>query len=249
MGSSAKAITQLCPGDDRVNIEVIYGEDGRAVELKAQSLSNLSPPSEIKDDSFGRRTVGCKLKGPSGSGQILRGSKPSGMKGWTRREERVARKGKTPVTRMRVSTQEEKTIVSRSNLFPPSVDRRQGHQSSSEPLLPRSSSPFSKVRHLEVDFGTGSQMERGIRESPLFRYLLSRKFKSCSREETSTSRGGADSRNSHLKEDIEGFTGRVGYDPRGSSVTVSPSIPRIRGKGIIFEGNCKISGAENMELR
>ena len=179
VGSSAKAITQLCPGDERVGVEVIYGEDGRVVELKAQSLSNLSPPSKIKDDSFGRQTVGCKLKGPSGSGQILGGLKPSGMKGWSRREERATRKGKAPVTQMRVSTQEEKTIFSRSNLFPPSVDRRQGHRSSSEPLLPRSSSPFSKVRHLEVDFGTESQMERGIRESPLFRYLLSRKCKSC----------------------------------------------------------------------
>ena len=173
------------------------------------------------------------------------------MKGWSRREESAARKGKAPMAQMRDSMQEEKTIVSRkmwSNLFPPSVDRRQGHQSSSEPLLPRSSSPFSKVRHLEVDFGTGSQMERGIRESPLFRYLLSRKFKSCSREETSTSRGGADSRNSHLKEDIEGFTGRVGYDPRGSSVTDLPFIPRIKGKGLIFEGNCEILGVENMEV-
>ena len=173
------------------------------------------------------------------------------MKGWSRREESATRKGKAPVAQMRDSTQEEKTIVSRkmwSNLFPPSVDRRQGHRSSSESLPLRSSSPFSEVRNLEVDFETRSQMERGIRESPIFRCLLSRKCKSRSREETSMSRGEADSRNSHLEEDKEGFTGRVGYDPRGSSVTDLPFIPRIRGKGIIFEGNCKISGAENMEV-
>ena len=174
------------------------------------------------------------------------------MKGWSRREESAARKGKAPVAQMRDSTQEEKTIVSRkmwSNLFLPSVDRRQGHRCSSESLPLRSSSPFSEVRNLEVDFETRSQMERGIRESPIFRYLLSRKCKSRSREETSMSRGEADSRNSHLEEDKEGFTGRVGYNPHGSSVTNLPFIPRIRGKGIIFEGNCKISGAENMEVR
>ncbi|KAL6323286.1 hypothetical protein AAG906_029293 [Vitis piasezkii] len=98
VGSSAKAITQPCPGDERAGVEVIYGEDGRVDELKAQTLSNPSPPSEIKDDSFGRRTVGC----------------------WSRREESAARKGKAPVAQMRDSTQEEKTIVSRkmwSNLF------------------------------------------------------------------------------------------------------------------------------------
>ncbi|RVW65137.1 hypothetical protein CK203_035787 [Vitis vinifera] len=70
VGSSAKAITQPCPGDERAGVEVTYGEDGRADELKAQTLSNPSPPSEIKDDSFGRRTVGYKLKGPSRLGQI-----------------------------------------------------------------------------------------------------------------------------------------------------------------------------------
>ena len=134
-----------------------------------------------------------------------------------------------------------------SNLFPPSADCRQGQRSSSEPLPLRSASPFSKVSNQEVDCRTGSQKIRGIRESPIFRYLLSRKCKSWSREETSTSRGEVDSWKSLFKEDKEGFTGRAGYDPRGFSVTSSPSIPRIRGKGIILEGNCEILGAENME--
>ena len=70
VGSSSKAITQPYPGDERAGVEVTYGEDGRADELKAQTLSNPSQPSEIKDDSFGRRIVGCKLKGPSRLGQI-----------------------------------------------------------------------------------------------------------------------------------------------------------------------------------
>ena len=41
--------------------------------------------------------------------------------------------------------------------------------------------------------------------------------------------------------------GRAGYDPCGSSVTESPSIPRTRGKEIILEGNCEILGVENLE--
>ena len=56
-----------------------------------------------------------------------------------------------------------------------------------------------------------------------------------------------ESRKSQLKEDKGGFTGRVGYDPGSSSVTVSPSIPRTRGKEIILGGNCEIPGVENLE--
>ena len=85
------------PGDERVGVEVIYGEVGRADELQAQTMSNLSPPSEIEDFSYGRRTMGCKLKGLSGLGQILGGLKSSGMKGRSREEESTTRKGKAPV--------------------------------------------------------------------------------------------------------------------------------------------------------
>ncbi|RVW28582.1 Retrovirus-related Pol polyprotein from transposon RE2 [Vitis vinifera] len=209
VGSFAKATTQPCPGDERAGVEVLYGEVGRADELQAQTISNPSPPSGIEDVSYGRRTVGCKLKGPSGLGQILGGSKSSGMKGRSREEESAARKGKVPTVQMRDFTQEEKTIDSRkmwSNLFLPSVDRCHGQQNSSVPLPLRSASPFSEVRNLEVDCRTGSQ-----------------------KEETSTSRGEMDSQKSHLEEDKGGFTGQAGYDPRGSSVTDSPSIRRIRG--------------------
>ena len=62
------------------------------------------------------------------------------------------------------------------------------------------------------------------------------------------SRGEADLRNSHFEEDKEGFMGRVGSDIRGSSVTDLPYIPRIRGKGLIFEGICEIPGVKNMEV-
>ena len=232
VGSSAKVIALLCPGDERASVEAIFGEEGRAFELKAQSLSNPSPPSDT--------TVGCKLKGPSGLGQNLGGTKPSRMEVWSRREENATRKGKAPVVQMRDSTQEEETIVSKkmwSTLFPPSIDHRQGHQSSSEPLLLRGTASSSEVHNLEEDFGTGSQMERGIRENPLFHCQLSQNC-NFSREETSAFR----------EEDKEGLTGRVGSDPRGSSDMDLPSISIIRGKGLIFEGICESPGAKNMEV-
>ena len=163
-------------GDGRADIKVIHGEDGRADELQAQTLSNPSPPSEIEDVSCGRRTVGCKSKGSSGLGQFLGGSKSSGMKGRSREEESAARKGKAPMVQMEDFTQGEKTMDSRkkwSNLFLPSAARRHGQRSSSEPFPLRSASPLS-----EVDGGMGSQQIRGIRESPIFCCLLPRKCKS-----------------------------------------------------------------------
>ena len=42
--------------------------------------------------------------------------------------------------------------------------------------------------------------------------------------------------------------GQTGYDPGSSSVTVSPSIPRTRGKDIILGGNCEVPGVESLEV-
>ncbi|RVW67631.1 hypothetical protein CK203_063054 [Vitis vinifera] len=95
----------LCPGDERVGAAAIFGEEGRAVELKAQSLPNPSPLSDT--------TVGCKLIGPSGLGQNLGGTKSSSMEVWSRREENEARKRKAPAFQMRDSTQEEETTISK----------------------------------------------------------------------------------------------------------------------------------------
>ena len=135
----------------RAGVEAFFGEDGQAFKLKAQSLSNSSLPSDI--------IVGYKLKGLLGLAQSLGGTMSSGKKGQSRKEEDVARKGKALVDQMRGFTQKEEMIVSKkmwTTLFPPSVDRRQGHQSSSEPLFLWKSSSFSEVRNLEEDFGTGS---------------------------------------------------------------------------------------------
>ncbi|RVW15101.1 hypothetical protein CK203_083364 [Vitis vinifera] len=177
VGSSAKATTQPRSGDERAGVEVIHGEDGRADELQAQTLSNPSPPSETEDASYGRRTVGCKSISPSGLGLFLGGSKSSGMKGRSREEESAARKGKAPMVQMEDFTQGEKTMDSRkmwSKLFLPSATRRHGQRSSSDPLPLRSAAPLSEVRNLEVDGGMGSQQIRGIRESPIFHCLLPR---------------------------------------------------------------------------
>lgn len=168
------------------------------------------------------------------------------MKGRPREEESAARKGKAPLVQMEVFTQGEKTTDSRkmwSKTFLPSAARRLGQRSSSEPLPLRNAAPRREARNLGVDGGLGSQ----VRDSPIFRCLLPRKCNSWSKEESSTSSGEMDPRKSQIEDDKEGFTGRAGYDPCGSSVTVSPSIPRTRGKGIILGENCEIPGVENLE--
>ena len=158
-GSSAKAVPLFArsqgPVEVRAGVEAFSGEYGRAFEIKAQSLPNPSPPSDA--------IVGCNLKGPSGLGQSLGGTMSSGKKGRSRREEDVAvRKGKAPMVQTRGSAHKEEKVVSKkmwTTLFPPSFDRRQGLRSCSEPLYLGKSSSVSKVRLLEEDIRTGSQME------------------------------------------------------------------------------------------
>ncbi|RVW38709.1 hypothetical protein CK203_077488 [Vitis vinifera] len=197
-----EAIATLCPEDARAGAEVFLREEGRAVEIKAQSLLNPRPSSD--------NIMGCKFKGPSGLGQSLGGTKPSSMEVWSRREAIEARKGKAPAVHMRDATQEEETAITKktwSTLFSPSADRRQGHRCCSEPIFTRGSSSSSEGRNMEEEFGMGSQMERGTRVNPLSRCPLG-----C-----------------------------------GYSVMGSPSNPIIRGKGLIFEGFCKIPGAKILE--
>ena len=49
-------------------------------------------------------------------------------------------------------------------------------------------------------------------------------------------------------ENREGFMGHVGFDHRGSSDTVFPSSPVIRGKGLSFMGTCGMLVVENLEV-
>ncbi|RVW64166.1 Transposon TX1 uncharacterized 149 kDa protein [Vitis vinifera] len=120
----------LCQDGARAGVEVFFGEEGRADELKAQSFPNSRPLSD--------NIVGCKFKSPSGLGQKLGGSKPYGMEARSRREEIKARKGKAPAVYTRDATQEEETAISKktwSTLFPPSADRRQGHRCCNGPRI------------------------------------------------------------------------------------------------------------------
>ena len=120
------------------------------------------------------------------------------------------RKGKAPEVQTRGSEQKEEKVVSKkmwTTLFPPSFDRRQGLQSHSESLFLGKTSSVSEVCVLEEDFGTGSQLERGFRASPLFYCQSARNRKRCSGEGTSSSRGKAVEHNPHFEEDKEGFLG------------------------------------------
>ncbi|RVW34406.1 hypothetical protein CK203_092151 [Vitis vinifera] len=147
--SSTKASVTLCPDSARAGAEVFFGEEGRAIELKAQSLPNPRPLSD--------NIVGCKFKGPSGLGQNLGGTKPSGMEVWSRREEIEARKEKAPAVHMRDATREEETAISKKTC---------------------------EDHNMEEEFGMGFQMERGIRVNPLSRCPLSGNL---SKEDTSAS--------------------------------------------------------------
>ena len=64
----------------------------------------------------------------------------------------------------------------------------------------------------------------------------------------SSSRGEVASCKPSFDEDREGFLGQVGSDICGSAVTVLPSTPKIRGKGLSFMGNCGLLVAENLEV-
>ncbi|KAJ9703131.1 hypothetical protein PVL29_004768 [Vitis rotundifolia] len=194
-GSFAKAISLFAhsqgPIEGRADDVDFFGEDGRAFEIKAQSLPNPSPPSDV--------IVGRNLKGPSWLGQSLKGKKSFVKKGRSRRKEDDAvSKGKAPEGRSRGSAQKEELVVSKkmwTTLFPLSFDRRQGLRSCSEPIFPVKPSSVSEARLLEEDFGMGSQLEQR-----------------CSGEGTSSSSGVAALRNPRFEEDKEGSMGRVGSD-------------------------------------
>ncbi|RVW48808.1 hypothetical protein CK203_104316 [Vitis vinifera] len=107
-----------------------------------------------------------------------------------------------------------------STFFPPSSEHRQGIRCSSEPIL------HGKIK---VDSEEDPKTED-------------------SGEKASLLRKEADLKNSSSDEDMEGFLGRVGSDPRGSAVMVKPSSPETRGKGPNLLGNCGSMVAEILEV-
>ena len=99
-----------------------------------------------------------------------------------------------------------------------------------------------------VAFGAGTHMERGFSACPLTCCRSSGFWKKCSGKRASSSRGDAVLRKSPNVEDRANYKGRMGFDHRGSSVTIFPSIPVIREKGLNFVGTYGMLVAENLEV-
>ena len=91
-------------------------------------------------------------------------------------------------------------------------------------------------------------MKRGSSASPLFSRRFPRFRKKSLGEGASALRNEPALNNFSSDEDMEGLSGRVGSDPRGSAVMVLPSSSEIRGKGPSFMGNCGLIVAENLEV-
>ena len=91
-------------------------------------------------------------------------------------------------------------------------------------------------------------MERGFSACPLTCCRSSGFRKKCSGKRASSSRGDAVLRKSPNVEDRASYKGRMGFDHRGSLVTIFPSIPVIREKGLNFVGTYGMLVAENLEV-
>ncbi|KAJ9707047.1 hypothetical protein PVL29_002164 [Vitis rotundifolia] len=142
-------------------------------------------------------------------------------------------KGKKPSDQSRGFSQKEESAVTKrmwTTLFPPSSDRRQERWWRREPIIPAKPPSASEALPMEEDVAAGSQSGRDDITTPLFL-------------RTSSSRG-----NQRFEEDKDGSMGRVGSDLRGFTVTGSLSSPKIRGKGLVFEGFCEFPGMENSEV-
>ena len=126
-----------------------------------------------------------------------------------------------------------------TTLFPPSSGCQQGFRSRSEPLTQEKPSSDCEAHPKVVAFRVGTQMERGFSVCPLTCCQLSGFQKRCSGEGASSSRGDVVLCKSSNVEDRASYKGRVGFDHRGSSVTVFPSNPVIREKGSTLWGLVK----------
>ena len=196
---------------------------------------------------------GDNLKGPlSKLGQKTGGKQPTFEKGSLRREASSAMgKGKLV---LEVSDAQPRGSVMKfgskklwTTLIPSSSRCRQGVRSRSKPLMHEKPSSNCEAPPKEDAFEAGTQMERRFSASPLAFYRSSRFRKRCSREGASSIRGDTDLRKSSNDEDRAGYKGLEGFVHRGSSITVFPSNPVIREKGLNFVGTYGMI-AENLEV-
>ena len=151
-------------------------------------------------------------------------------------------------------------------LFSPSSGSRQGGRSRSEPLtLERPLSDCDALPN-EDAFEAGTQLDRSFSASPITFCHSSGFRKRCFGEGTSSTRGDVEHKQrSHFKapflskgkeklhklsksEDIAGFKGFAGFAHHGSSVTVFPSNPITRAKGLNSAGSCGMMVVENFEV-
>nr|CAN82412.1 hypothetical protein VITISV_039149 [Vitis vinifera] len=225
------------------------GEKGLRVSKQVRRAhSSLKPKPQIEVDLGWKR--GDSLKGPFPKmGQELGGKQPSFAKGSLRRDDPFA-KGKEKVGSEVSEAQLRGSMLKCGSkklwnvLFPPSFGCRQGGRNRSEPLTLERLLSFCDALPKEDAFEVS---------------------KRCSGEGTSPTRGDADDhQRSHLKapflskgkekmrkfsegEDKANLKGFVGFPHRGSSVTVFPSYPVTREKGLNSVGSCGVMVVENFE--
>ena len=230
--------------------EALTVENGRAFVRESQTLSIFSLLTAAK--------TGCNLKSLLRVAQGTGEKKPDGEQGSLRRGVSAAGTGKgvpaDPDVQTRGSAKKkvkEMKFGSKklwNTLFPPSSVSQHGSLSCSEPILLGKPSSNRKEIPKEEAFGAGAQKEQGASASPIFFCRSTRNRKWGLEKGASSASGEKATRKSFFEEDREGFLGRVGFDPRGPSVTFLPSSLEIRGKGLNFLGNCGLSVAENVEV-
>ena len=202
--------------------------------------------------------MGCNLKGPLGLGLSLEEFTPVETVASLCKEEDSSstnEKGKTAPGLLEVQSSRlaKKKVLcgSRklwSTFFSPSSEHQQGIRCCSEPIsLGKIKADSEEDPKVEAS-GAESQAKRRLSANPLFSRRFPRLRKKNLGEGASSSRNEADLNNFSSDEDMEGFLGRVGSDPRGSAVMVMPSMPETRGKGPSLLGNCGLMVAENLEV-
>ncbi|KAJ9700869.1 hypothetical protein PVL29_006278 [Vitis rotundifolia] len=208
-------------GDGVEGDEASAVEGGRAFERKAQPLSKTLDK------------VGCSFS-LSGLGLSPRGE--------------AFLEKETPSSS---PAKKKATIGSKklwSILLPPSPMCRQSLRCRSEPVLSGKDQPDNDENPVEEALRADLHAVRGPRASPHFsrRFPRLREFRLG--EGASTSRNKVATNIFSSVEGKEGLLGREGSDLRGSAVLVLPSMPKIRGKGLRFLGNCGLSIAKNLEV-
>ena len=235
-------------GDWAGEDEAIADVGCQAYERKAQSLSKSGPRVAI---------MGCKLKGLLGLGLSPEKFIPVETVASLRKEEDSSANEKRKTTPGLLEVQLSRFVKKKvlcgsrklwSTFFSPSSEHQQGIRCCSEPISLGKIKADSEEDPKAEASGAESQEKRRLSANPLFSRRFPRLRKKNLGEGASSLRNEADLNNFSSDEDMEGFLGRVGSDPRGSAVMVMPSMPETRGKGPSLLGNCGSMVAENLEV-